>query len=79
MLQTSVDWRRCEHEALELKQLVTLNDVRTSLPCVLDHQDRKKRVCDLTHKVKGLKAHPEHWHVAALRKVVEDLREWESE
>lgn len=44
--------------------------------CLTDHKDWKAKVCDLEHKVDGLATHPEHWHVTALRKAIEDLRAW---
>ena len=36
----------------------------------------KKRFSDLEHKVEELRIQPKHWHVAVLRKVIEDLGGW---
>ena len=43
---------------------------------MLDHQDWKKRVCDLEHKTGKLWAHPEHWHVTEFCAAIENLRVW---
>ena len=72
MLKGLVGLRRSEHKALALKHIEL--EVHTNQPCVLDHQDWKKRVCNLELKIDRLKAHLEHWHMTELRAAIENLR-----
>ena len=63
-----------EYRALERKYVEL--EGRVTRPCVLDRQDRKKKICDMDLKIDRLKAHPEHWHVTELRAAIENLRKW---
>ena len=64
------------HERRELEQRFSELEERSHQSCMFGHQDWNKRVLDLEHETNKLKAHPEHWHVTALRRAMEDLRAW---
>ena len=66
--------RSDKHYALEDKHEALANEVRKRIPCALDHPDWKGRFCGLEQKIADLTAHPEHWHVTALRRAMGGCR-----